>query len=492
MEHAHAEIATTGGVGFFSDGRATPADAHRCATCGEDYPPEFKVCPRDATPLGFSSEGDDPLIGTILAGTYRLTRLLARGGMGRVYEAEHLRLRCDFVVKVMHEQFCSIPETVQRFEREALAAGRVRSPHVMAVVDILRSADGRPCIVAERLDGEDLQAHVDRFQTLPLGTALRTAREVAWGLIGAHARGVVHRDLKPSNIFLSTRPGGGHQAKVLDFGVAKLADGEDLTRTGAIVGTPAYMAPEQARGSSDVDERADVYALGAVLYRMLTGRPPYCGGDATATLGRLLHKEPPRPRDIAPEIPQPVEAVIQRAMARELGDRFGDMMELEAALGELEEAYGSAEPAAPTRPDTRIAREARMARPMAVMGTLTLAVLGFSAARLLLDQVASSTPFGRGLVADLLSGLAALTLAGASARRLRDRWPSSIAVAAHVGPLLGGLLTVTAVYGALNLADATSRIVSAGDFAIPEGAPLAVACICGAARWLSLRTTRPA
>ncbi len=226
----------------------------RCRTCGEEYPSDYLVCPRDATPLGLDREAEDPLLGVVLAGTYRIVRSLGRGGMGRLYEAQHTRLDRRFAIKVLHEAQSRSRDATLRFEREARVLSRIRSDHVLDVVDVLRTPDDRTAIVTARLEGEDLKARLDRVGKLEIGEAIALARQVCRGLAAAHAQGVVHRDLKPSNLFLDSGADGRTTVKILDFGVAKLAGEPELTRAGAVVGTPAYMAPEQARGSSEVDE----------------------------------------------------------------------------------------------------------------------------------------------------------------------------------------------------------------------------------------------
>jgi serine/threonine-protein kinase len=294
----------------------TPVPARVCPTCGGEYPLDFAVCPKDATPLGAAQTGDDPLVGIVLGGTYRILRAIAEGGMGRLYEAVHTRLERKLAIKVLHEAYARNAEGIARFEREAKTTARIQSDYLVQVVDVLRSPDGRPCIVSELLEGEDLQAIVDQKGKLSVAEAIPIARQICRALADAHAHNVVHRDLKPSNVYLARGPGGERRVKILDFGVAKNLGGEkELTQTGAILGTPQYMAPEQARGSAHVDLRADIYAAGAVLYRMLTGQSPY--GDDPNPLAKLLHEEPRRPRAIEKGIPEGVEAVIQDATVRE-------------------------------------------------------------------------------------------------------------------------------------------------------------------------------
>jgi serine/threonine-protein kinase len=255
--------------------------------------------------------------------------------MGRLYEAEHTRLPRRLVVKVIHDVYAKSRDAVARFEREARAVARIDSDYVLQVVDVVRTLDDRPCIVAERLEGEDLQARLDRVERVSSEEALRIGRQLCRGLAAAHAQGVLHRDIKPSNIFLHSASDGRLQAKVLDFGVAKLMDAPDITRSGAVVGTPAYMAPEQARGAATVDRRADIYGVGAVMYRMLTGHSPHEAADATASLSRLLNESALPVRDLAPDLPEAVATLVDRVLSRDPRDRPPDAHALEAEISAL-------------------------------------------------------------------------------------------------------------------------------------------------------------
>ncbi|UQA62615.1 serine/threonine-protein kinase [Polyangium aurulentum] len=337
--------------------RYSNTPTRRCPKCSATYPLDFLVCPIDTTALEIHGvSGDDPLIGEVLAGSFCVVRVLGSGGMGRVYEAQHVRLPRRFAVKVMHEQLARQADAMARFEREAQAAARVMNEHVLDVVDVVRTKDRRPCIVSELLEGEELGDQLERMKKLPLGTAITICRQVCRGLAAAHAEGIVHRDLKPSNLFLVKRPDGGIHVKILDFGVAKLND-SDLTRSGVVIGTPAFMAPEQAKGSSNVDARADVYAVGAVLYRMLTGQAPFPNEDQARTLVRLLTEDPPRPRSLDKSIPEGVEALIQRAMARAPRDRPASVTELDQLLMTFDEEVHA-----------EVARISRISVPMAAPG----------------------------------------------------------------------------------------------------------------------------
>jgi serine/threonine-protein kinase len=310
--------------------------SRRCPTCGGRFPADFRVCPRDAVPLEDAPEGDDPLVGQVLAGSYEVTRVLGEGGMGRVYEARHTRLSGKrFAVKLLHPDLARQPEVVTRFQREAEAASGISHINVVGVHDVNSTPDGQPYIVAELLQGEELGEYIDRVGKLSLGDAVRIARQVCRALAAAHAQGIVHRDVKPENVFITgdVLRIEAASVKVIDFGISKVATagGESLTKTGMVMGTPDYMAPEQARGDK-VDARADVYAVGAILYRVLTGKKPFEGLDPMATLTAVLTTEPARPSELDPNIPLALELVVQRAMAKSPKDRYQTMEELEHEL----------------------------------------------------------------------------------------------------------------------------------------------------------------
>jgi len=250
--------------------------------------------------------------------------------MGRVYEARHTRLHTKrFAVKLLHHELARQPEVVTRFQREAEAASVLTHPNVVGVYDVNTSADGRPYIVAEMLEGEELGNYLERLGKLPVVEAVHIVRQVCRALGAAHAHGIVHRDVKPENVFLA---GPSATVKVLDFGISKVAENSDgLTKTGTVMGTPDYMAPEQARGDR-VDARADIYAVGAILYRALTGRKPFDGMDPMAILTAVLTQEPERPSTLEPSIPLSLELIVQRTMAKSPAERFATMEALEQAL----------------------------------------------------------------------------------------------------------------------------------------------------------------
>jgi serine/threonine protein kinase len=277
-------------------------------------------------------------------GNYRIGEQLGEGGMGAVYRAEHTQLGKKAAVKVLLEELSNNKDVVARFFNEARAATAIDHPGIVSVFDFGYASDRRAYIVMEFLEGETLGERRRRLGRLPVPEALIICRQVAGALGAAHARGIVHRDLKPDNIMLVRDPDvlGGQRAKVLDFGIAKLIEHEERnaddtlpavkTKSGKIMGTPAYMAPEQCRGAGDVDHRADMYALGCVLYALICGRPPFLAEASGDLIAAHILSEPPAPRTVSPEIPVAVEEVLLRLMAKRPADRYASMAEVVAAL----------------------------------------------------------------------------------------------------------------------------------------------------------------
>ncbi len=322
-----------------------------CPACMSRYPADFRVCPRDATPLEDADEDHDPLLGAVLADAFQIVRLIGEGGMARVYEARHVRLSNKrFAVKVLLPSHAQSNEVVVRFQREAEAASGIAHPNVVDVYDVHRTAGGLPYLVCEYLDGVDLSTLLHRRQRLDVLLAVNIVRQVCRALSAAHDKGIVHRDMKPENVFLVGDP-DLPVVKVIDFGISKVdgLGGASLTKTGMVMGTPGYMPPEQARGAR-VDHRADVYGVGAILYHALTGQMPFDYEDVGEALSAVLTTDPPRPRSLVPDLPPALELVIERSMAKEPADRYSSMDELDAELEPFgaEARASSVLPAEPT------------------------------------------------------------------------------------------------------------------------------------------------
>ncbi|AKT40966.1 serine/threonine-protein kinase [Chondromyces crocatus] len=274
--------------------------------------------------------------GEIVDGKYRIVRLLGQGGMGEVYEGENTRIRRRVAIKVLHATISAQDESVTRFEREAQAAARIGSDHICEVLDLGALADGTRYMVMEYLDGETLGARIKNSGRLPPDRLIPIMAQVLDGLGAAHAAGIVHRDLKPDNIFILQRKAGlSDFVKILDFGVSKFSqlggDEMNVTRVGAVVGTPYYMSPEQARGLS-VDHRSDVYALGVLLYQAATGQVPFQAATFNELLFKIALEPAPPPQHFVPDLDPDFAAIIQRAMAREGSYRYQSCAEMKDAL----------------------------------------------------------------------------------------------------------------------------------------------------------------
>jgi serine/threonine protein kinase len=309
-----------------------------CPRCGERYPADFRVCPRDAIELQETNEREvDPLLGMVLADNYAIRRMIGEGAMGRVYEARHTRLSSRrFAIKVLHAELTRQSEVVERFLREAESTSVLQHPNIVGVLDVNQLPDGRPYLVAELLEGEQLGDYLDRKGKLSVDDAVKICRGICHALAAAHAKNIIHRDVKPDNVFLVGR-GAQRVVKVLDFGISRVNDAAtaNLTKTGMVMGTPAYMPPEQARGAR-VDFRADIYAVGALLYEAVTGQRAFDDDDPVTTLASVLTRDPPRPTVLNSALPPGLELVIQRAMAKKPEERYRTMRELDRALAEFD------------------------------------------------------------------------------------------------------------------------------------------------------------
>jgi hypothetical protein len=300
----------------------------------------------------------------MLRETYQVLRKVGCGGMGQVFEARHARLPGRFAVKVLPVHVLPSSPELLRFRREAEIASSLRHPHIVQIIDFDQTPEGVPFLVMEFLDGRDLATELHRHGPLPLRRVVAVVDQVASAVAAAHGHGVIHRDLKPPNIFLLAAAGPNRDlVKVLDFGISKVRSLASLTGECALVGTPAYMAPEQARGQGEaVDGRSDEFALAAIAQEMLTGRPAFAGADIPATLYQVTHEEPPPLSHLNPALPPALDAVVQRALCKRKEGRFLSLLEFAEAFAE---AAGTGAPSA--RP---VATAASAGAPTLVPGAL--------------------------------------------------------------------------------------------------------------------------
>ncbi|HEY3804933.1 MAG TPA: serine/threonine-protein kinase [Kofleriaceae bacterium] len=299
-----------------------------CSECGAAQG-QAGFCPSDGTPL--VPIGDDTLLGAQI-GPYRIARLLGIGGMGRVYKGVHPQIGSRVAIKVLSRECSDRPDLVERFFSEAKAVNVIRHENIVNVLDLATLPDGRPYIVMEYLDGAPLASAIEAARTdmpLSIGGIARLASEVLDALGAAHGKGIIHRDLKPDNIFVT--PSG--RAKVLDFGIAKLVPelGGSATHTGSLLGTPQYMSPEQAAGKP-VDARADLYAIGVILFECATLQKPFVADSLFALLRAHIEAQPPLPRALRPDLPPQLEHVILTALAKTPEQRFASAQAMNLAL----------------------------------------------------------------------------------------------------------------------------------------------------------------
>jgi serine/threonine-protein kinase len=276
--------------------------------------------------------------GSVLAGKYRVERLLGEGGMGWVVEATHLQLEQRVALKFMHaEHATEHPDAVGRFLREARAAARIQSEHVARVSDVGTLDNGSPYLVMEYLEGQDLEALLQSRRPISLITAVDYAMQACEGLAEAHAVGVVHRDLKPANLFLARRSDGSVRVKLLDFGISKLMSASGIpevgmTSTQALMGSPLYMSPEQLRSSKNVDRRTDIWSMGVILYEMFGGRSPFEADTLPEVCARIMAEPPQALGSIKPELPPALDGVVTRCLEKDPLRRFPDVASLAQAL----------------------------------------------------------------------------------------------------------------------------------------------------------------
>jgi serine/threonine-protein kinase len=285
--------------------------------------------------------GLNEVIGQTLGGRYLVTRKIGQGGMGAVYEATHTLIGKRVAVKVLLEKYAQREAIVKRLKQEAQLASSVGNEHIIDITDFGTTEDGRTFVVMEFLDGESLAECLGRETQLPEQRILRIASQACSALAAAHAKGVVHRDIKPENLFLLKRKEQDF-VKVVDFGISKSlrASGEDeettrLTQTGMVLGTPLYMSPEQARGDDELDQRVDVYALGVIMYEAAAGRVPFIGNNYLSVISQVLNEEPKPLRELRPELSEEFDAVVMKAMSKDVKERYASANDMLADVTSL-------------------------------------------------------------------------------------------------------------------------------------------------------------
>ncbi len=295
-----------------------------CTTCGTEYPDDQSFCPADGSALKPTSSAD--LVGSVIAERYRIVKKLGEGGMGAVYLGEHVKMGRMSAVKVISTSLAQDPDAIARFNREAANAARINHPNVCAIYDFGETDDGVIYLAMEFIEGEALTDLMNREAALSPKRAADIACQTAEALEAAHEFGIVHRDLKPDNIMIAKNRDGSDLAKVVDFGIAKAAGGDEkqnVTKTGLVVGTPEYMSPEQLSGDP-VDGRSDIYSLALVFFRMLTGTLPFEADTAQEVLIKRLTDEPRTLADAVPgtHFPPALQQVMDHALQRMPSERY--------------------------------------------------------------------------------------------------------------------------------------------------------------------------
>jgi eukaryotic-like serine/threonine-protein kinase len=307
----------------------------------------------------------------LLAGTYRITRFIGKGGMGEVYEAAHARLSGRYAVKLLLKEVGAIEEAIRRFKQEAEITSRLRHPNIVQVIDFAQMDDGAAFMVMEFLEGHDLAEELRLKGALPIPRVLDLTNQIANGLAAAHAEGIVHRDLKPANIFLSPLRGSNRElAKIVDFGISKIrAATTGLTQTQTIIGTPQYMAPEQARGlTKAIDARTDQFAFAAIVYEMLAGRPAFEGEGVASVLYQVVHEPAHSLISLGRPVSAEIDAVVARGMSKNPADRYESV---EAFTAAFSEAAGRPAGAPSVTDDAAFRATAYLPGPSAFPNTLT-------------------------------------------------------------------------------------------------------------------------
>lgn len=301
-----------------------------CSFCGQHHSHEIDTCPASGSKIPFHHK----LVGSTFEGKYLIEGIVGEGGMGVVYKARHTLIGRELAVKVLFPEISSNPQIVERFYNEARTAASIGNEHIIEITD-MGFYEQSPFIVMEFLKGKSL-ADIIESKILLVEEATGIIIQVLDALHAVHSKGVIHRDLKPENIFLIEKSGRNDFVKILDFGISKLKTPEaqnlHLTRTGTVLGTPYYMAPEQAAGKKEQDHRIDIYATGVILFEMLTRNLPYAGDNYNALLAAILTEKPRTPREFNPELPVEIENIIMKAISKQPHQRYSNALEFAEAL----------------------------------------------------------------------------------------------------------------------------------------------------------------
>lgn len=326
-----------------------------CTSCGDDAGDNSRFCPACGSALARAVEGAEEYIGKIIAGKYRVEQMIGEGGMGKVYRARQIALDKPVVLKVLRQSLLSDERTVARFQREAKAASRLNHANSISILDFGQSDDGSMFIAMEFVSGRDLHQILSREWPLAESRVIRIISQVLSALADAHSAGVIHRDLKPENIMVEQRRNEPDFVKVLDFGIAKIQDstGDDgpaLTRAGFVCGTPEYMSPEQARGGA-LDHRSDLYAVGVILYQLMSGVLPFESDSAVGFATKHLNEKPVAPSQKRPDvkISPALDALILRTLSKDPNDRPENAEAFRAELAAVEANPQGTRPRAPVR-----------------------------------------------------------------------------------------------------------------------------------------------
>lgn len=367
--------------------------------------------------------------GEIIEGKYRIVRLIGEGGMGAVYEGENTRIHRRVAIKVLHQGVAENQEAVQRFEREAQAAGRIGNDHILEVLDLGELPNGDRYMVMEYLDGEPLSERIRTVGRMRPEEVAQLMIQVLAGLKAAHDAGIVHRDLKPDNVFvLKEKAGKRDFVKLIDFGISKfqpLSGSEmKMTRTGTVMGTPYYMSPEQASGSRDADHRSDLYAVGVMLYEAVVGRVPFDAPTFNQLLFQIVLSDPAPPQELVPDLDPAFANLIAKAMARDAEHRFQSASELSDALTSWLKtgASVSVRPASPINP--LIGRAAMASAPKLAAVNSKTSANGFATPEswsnrgVEAEQISATRPHRTRLFVGLGIGGLLLMIAGVIAVRL--------------------------------------------------------------------------